>query len=67
MSKRTWRLGGVLGVCCLGLLGGMAAEPEDRPRELPGAGPRWLGSYAQARRAARDSGKPIFAVFRCEH
>jgi hypothetical protein len=45
----------------------MAAEPEDRPRELPGAGPRWLGSYAQARRAARDGGKPIFAVFRCEH
>src|SRR5262249_3333488 len=67
MSKRPWRLGGVLGGWWLGVLGGRGAEAADRPHELPGAGPRWLGSSAEARRAARDSGKPIFAVFRCEH
>jgi hypothetical protein len=70
MSKRPWRLGSVLGVYGLGLVMGMAAEPAPRtgpPGGLPGAGPRWLGSYAEARRAARESGKPIFAVFRCEH
>jgi hypothetical protein len=31
------------------------------------AKPRWLTDYEQARKAARDSGKPIFVVFRCEH
>jgi hypothetical protein len=31
------------------------------------ARPRWLTDYEQARQAARDSGKPIFVVFRCEH
>jgi hypothetical protein len=31
------------------------------------ARPRWLTDYEQARKAARDSGKPIFVVFRCEH
>ena len=29
-------------------------------------GPAWVGDYAEARAAARASGKPIFLVFRCE-
>ena len=33
--------------------------------EAPGPkGPAWLTDYAAARKAARASGKPIFAVFR---
>ena len=38
--------------------------------DVPAAGPlphRWLTDYAMARQAARDTGKPIFVVFRCEH
>jgi hypothetical protein len=27
----------------------------------------WLTDYDKARRLARESGKPIFVVFRCEH
>ena len=27
----------------------------------------WLTDYDKARAAARESGKPIFLVFRCEH
>jgi hypothetical protein len=27
----------------------------------------WLTNYDRARETARASGKPIFAVFRCEH
>jgi hypothetical protein len=38
-----------------GVLGGEAPA---------GKGPAWLDDYAAARRAARLSGKPIFAVFR---
>jgi hypothetical protein len=34
---------------------------EEAPAEK---GPAWLDDYAAARRAARLSGKPIFAVFR---
>lgn len=29
--------------------------------------PAWLGDYQAARKAARENGKPIFVVFRCEH
>ncbi len=29
-------------------------------------GPAWVGDVAEARAAARASGKPIFLVFRCE-
>lgn len=36
----------------------LAAEPEK---------PRWLSDYQAARRWARETGKPIFVVFRCEH
>jgi hypothetical protein len=27
----------------------------------------WLEDYGQARRLARESGKPLFVVFRCQH
>ena len=54
-----WWLGGILGLCCLGLPA-RAAETERTEG-------RWLADYEEARREARVSGKPIFVVFRCEH
>jgi hypothetical protein len=45
-------------ICGLVLAGaGGAAEPTTP----------WLHDLAEARAAARASGKPIFVVFRCEH
>ena len=29
--------------------------------------PRWLDDYGRARTLARQTGRPIFVVFRCEH
>lgn len=43
---------------CLFALSLLAVGPEK---------PVWLSDYQAARQAARESGKPIFVVFRCEH
>jgi hypothetical protein len=60
MSRRWWWPLGLVGLCCLG--GEQAARAETA------TGPaRWLSDWEQGRKAARDSGKPIFVVFRCEH
>ena len=58
MKGRRWLLGAV----CV-LLAGSAVGAAEAPR----SGPHWLTDFEQARRAARESGKPIFVVFRCEH
>ncbi len=29
--------------------------------------PRWLSDFEEAKKLAREGGKPIFVVFRCEH
>ncbi len=57
------RYGLVVTVVGLGMLaqGGEGTRGAD---EATGGGPAWLSDYAAARRAARESGKPIFAVFR---
>jgi hypothetical protein len=47
---RSWLLPGVLGL----LLPGLAA-----------AAPTWHGDFAAAQMLARESGKPMFLVFRC--
>lgn len=31
------------------------------------AEPQWLSDWEEARKEARASGKPLFAVFRCQH
>jgi hypothetical protein len=54
------RLCGVLAVLSLFL--SQAALPAQAPRE----GPWILNDLAAARDEARRTGKPIFAVFRCE-
>ena len=58
MKGRSW----LLGALCV-LLAGSAAAGADRGAP----GPNWLTDFEQARRAAREGGKPIFVVFRCEH
>jgi hypothetical protein len=54
------------GVVFLALgLGLLAVEMSPAPGSAGAARDKlWLGDYAAARRAARQSGKPIFVVFR---
>ena len=39
----------------------------DEEPVAPGEPPIWLSDYRQARKIARESGKPLFVVFRCQH
>jgi hypothetical protein len=57
------RYGLVLGLLSLAVItpGAGSVPGGDTP---PRKGPVWLDDYAAARREARLSGKPIFAVFR---
>jgi hypothetical protein len=57
MTRRWW----LTGVCGLLLASATEGEP-DRPGKSP-----WVSDLAAAERLARDSGKPILVVFRCEH
>jgi hypothetical protein len=50
----------VLFVCCIGLAS-TASAGDPLARSL------WLTDYDVARSLARQSGKPLFVVFRCEH
>ena len=61
MSRRWCWLAGLL---VLGSVGnrGIAAENDVKVYE-----PRWLSDWEEGRKAARESGKPLFVVFRCEH
>jgi hypothetical protein len=55
--RRWW----LAGVCGLLLAAAVDGEPE---RAVKSA---WLSDLAAAERLARDSGKPILVIFRCEH
>jgi hypothetical protein len=57
---RRWLLGGVVALSLVGL------ENRAVPESAGGGGkePHWLTDYAAAKKAARQSGKPIFVVFR---
>jgi hypothetical protein len=55
-----WLIGVVLGLGPVTLVGAEAAEPGERNNQATG----WLSDYATARTVARQSGKPIFLVFR---
>lgn len=43
---------------CAGIAGGLLQAQDD--------GITWLGDYQEARKVARETGKPIFLEFRCE-
>ena len=60
MSRRQWLPGGVLVACILGLVTARADDPGK-------GGDVWLSDYEQARKVARETDRPIFVVFRCEH
>jgi hypothetical protein len=54
---RWWLIGAVLG---LGLT--VSAGPEAKPPDRPGGG--WFKDYDKAKAVARQTGKPLFVVFR---
>ena len=56
-----WLLGGVLGLACVALPWCKSEYSEAGPAKDP----VWLSDLAQAREQARQTGKPLFVVFRC--
>ena len=55
MNKCGWGLVILLALYCLGSVRADSTEP------------RWLSDWEEGRKVARDSGKPLFVVFRCQH
>ena len=57
---KPWKMGGLMAISHLALMitGGMPLTA-DAPQE-----PAWLTDYQAARATARQSGKPLFVVFR---
>jgi hypothetical protein len=49
----------VLSLCVCVLVASRGASADEKPR--------WLTDYDEARKLARQSEKPLFVVFRCEH
>ena len=44
-----------------------AAIADDKPEPQPLGGKiEWVYDYEQGKRASRETGKPMFVVFRCE-
>ena len=56
---RTWLLNGLVGALLLG--SGPAAAQKGKP-----SGRGWLTSLDAAKAQAKQSGKPLMVVFRCE-
>jgi len=63
---------GVPGRVCLlllvgiGLFGGVRAQAADIAPQRVGGKIQWVYSYAEGKKLARETGKPMFLVFRCE-
>ena len=56
-----WVLAGAL------LFGGLAVRAGDIPSPVPVDGKiNWVYRYEEGKRLARETGKPLFVVFRCE-
>jgi len=47
------------------VLPGLAAETSIKPVPVTGK-IQWVFSYAEGQKLARETGKPMFVVFRCE-
>jgi hypothetical protein len=58
LMTRRWLLLGVCLTLLAARLHGEAVQPASSP---------WLSDLAQAEKAAKKTGKPLFVVFRCEH
>ena len=59
---RCWLTGSVLGLTVLMFAGSAEAEPVAQAAQKAG----WLTDYQAARKLARETGKPLFVVFRCQ-
>jgi hypothetical protein len=59
---KIWLTGAALGASCLALVSGAA----QRPGRPDAARTGWLTSFEAGRTLARQTGKPLFVVFRCE-
>ena len=58
---RIWLSAGAIGAVVL-FLGHSGKDAPGGPPSPPG----WFTDYAKAKAAARQSGKPLFVVFRCQ-
>ena len=58
---RFWLIAGTLGAVVF-LSGDSGKDAAGGPPNPPG----WFTDYAKAKAAARQSGKPLFLVFRCQ-
>ena len=57
----SWVLAGAL------LFGGLAVRAGDIPSPVPVDGKiTWVYRYEEGQRLARETGRPLFVVFRCE-
>jgi hypothetical protein len=61
---KAWLLTGTLALAALVVLPPGPCQAQGGKRVVPG--PIWLRDYEAARTVARKTGKPLFAVFRCE-
>jgi hypothetical protein len=59
---KAWKLGSLLGLSITALAAGALAH---LPARAQGEAV-WLTNYEAARAAARQAGKPLFVVLRCE-
>ena len=59
---RSWLTGSVLGLTVLTFGGWADAEPVAQAAQKAG----WVMDYRAAKKLARETGKPLFVVFRCQ-
>ena len=62
LSRRMIRTG----LACLPLLLALAAAAVSQPAQEAAATVTWRTDYELARREAKQTGRPLFVVFRCE-
>jgi hypothetical protein len=59
---KRWSLAGAAALGVVAALHGAARQPAEQAAKARG----WLTSYEQARAVARQTGKPLLVVFRCQ-
>ena len=62
MSKCAWLLASLVG-----FLGPWSERVWTTEEKGSSPAPRWLSDWEEGRKVARESGRPLFVVFRCEH
>jgi hypothetical protein len=57
---------GLMLLAGIGLFGGARVEAADIAPQRVGGRIHWVYSYAEGKKLARETGKAMFVVFRCE-